>query len=504
MKTIRKLSFLLALLMVLSACLPTAIVAVADEEVPDNPGIISGNAVVAYARNENRFLYNYRLDEKVAPVVAAKLMTCMVVWDIITEYNLSASKVTVTVTEEALALVGDIIDARVPTMSLDAGEKYTAEELISATLAGCANDAAASLAVHFAKYYLNGNVDAFVARMNQKAKELGLERTQFENPTGFNSPGQHSTPREIALIASAFYGYNDLVYLADVESFAFNGNNISSKNALKSDKFGAGFKNSKAVALAAGQLDINGNYCLIAATEKEGKTYIFVVMCATGMIVDRDEEIGRNYYSYGSGNAYYDMNKLINWVRDSFELVSVASRDNVVGELHVDLGNSSDHVMVIPAEDIECLLLKSARSNIQAVLTYDESLVYKKDFNGEMRDTVKAPISTDQQVGTIVYTCDGLEIARVNAVVKEGVELDSVKNFFARIEAFLFGPVMKAILIVILVVILLYIIAAIASAVTKAKNKAKKSQKKKKDAAKVVKDSPKTKPDSNSDTKEMR
>ena len=506
MKTVRKLCFLLAVILTLSCCLPTIFVAADEKTYETNPGIISGNAVVAFARDENRFLYNYRLDERVAPAVATKLMTCIVVADILQERGLKAENVKVTVTDEAIALSGGAIDARLPTMSFRANEQYTAQDLISATLVACANDAASALASYFGTVFLNGNANDFVAKMNEKAQQLGLKNTHFTNPTGLDDPNQYTTPREVALIASSFYGYNDLFALSNVESFTFDGKStIRNKNALKSDKFVSGYKNPNAMGMIGGQLNIDGNYCLISATEKEGKTYIFVVMCASSLVVYRDEAAGRNYYSFDMGNAYDDMNKLIGWTRESFELVSITTKDSIIGELHVDLGNSSDHAMVVPAESVESLIHKSSKKNIKAVLTYDDSIVYKKEFNGQQYDTVNAPIETGAQVGEIVYTCDGVELARVPAVIKEGIELDEVKNFFAKCKAFLFGPIPKILGIVIGVIILIYIIAGIVSAVAASKEKkAKKNKKTQKTSVKPTNKSKEIKTDKNGDTKEMR
>ncbi len=499
MKTTRRLSFFLALLIILSFCIPASLAVIADEEVADNPGIISGNAAAAYAIDENRFLYSYRLDERVAPAATTKLVTCMVVSDLLSQKKLSADEVTVTVTDEAVALAGNVLDARVPVMGFKGDESYSAKDLLSATLVSGANDAAAALAVHFGVAFLNGDINTFIAQMNKKVEDLGLKNTHFENATGHNHPNQYSTPREVALIAAAFYGYNDLVTLSNVEYFTFNNKaTVYTKNYLKTSKNVSGYKNSNAIGIIAGQLDVNGNYCLIAATEKEGKAYIFVVMCASGMVVNRDPETGKTDYYFEIGNnAYDDMNKLINWTRDAFELVSVAAKDTIIDELHVDLGNTSDHVMVVPAETVESLILKSSKKNIKAVLTYDETIVYKKDFNGERYDTVRAPIEKGQRVGVITYTCDDIVLAQVDAVVKDGVSLDTVKNFFSEVEGFLFGPVMKTIFTVILVIIGLYIVAAIVAFAMKVNKKSKKNKKQKEKPKKVSKRDDKT------DTREM-
>ena len=126
-------------------------------------------------------------------------------------------------------------------------------------------------------------------------------------------------------------------------------------NYLKINYYVDGFLNKNAIGLIAGQLDRSGNYCLITASQKEGRTYIFVVMCASGMVVERDEENRTTYY-FVDGNAYVDMNKLIDWTRNSFTLVTVATQDTIVGELRVNVGSNS-HVMVVPCEKVEKLVL---------------------------------------------------------------------------------------------------------------------------------------------------
>ncbi|MBR6562729.1 MAG: hypothetical protein IKK70_02190 [Clostridia bacterium] len=83
MKFTRKAALLLALIMMFTALLPTLSLAEdssdASDTVTDNPGITSGNAVVAYCIDDDQFLYADRIDESVAPTVATKLVACMVV-----------------------------------------------------------------------------------------------------------------------------------------------------------------------------------------------------------------------------------------------------------------------------------------------------------------------------------------------------------------------------------------------------------------------------------------
>ena len=511
MKITRRLSFLLVIILALSFCFPVC----ADESslppesgdesdvVALSPGIVSGNAAVAYCIDDDQFLYTDRIDERVAPTVATKLVACMVAADLMAQKGVTSDKVQVTVTAKALANAGDIADVRVPMMGFKAGDSYTAKDLISCTLVACANDAVASLAAYFGENYLGGDINTFVEQMNKKAESIGLTNTHFVNATGLDDPDQYSTPREVALIAAAFYRYNELVTLSDVESFLFNGSTtVRSKNFLKSGYYVKGFTNKQAIGLIAGQKDRNGDYCLITASQKDGRTYIFVVMCASGMIVERDEENDVSYYSFGIGNAYYDMHKLIKWTRESFELLSIANTDTIIGELRVNLGSSADHVMIVPSENVEKLVVNVSGGKLESKLIYDESLVYKKEFNGVQYDTINAPVTHGQVVGTITYYFNGVELATVNAITKDGIESDSVKATLDTAKEFLFGDVMKTILIVIGCLILLYISASLVLGVMKIIKKANKKSKKSSKSGKNVNNPKKSSSDDLSHTRE--
>lgn len=437
------------------------------ERTPDDPGIISGNAVVAYCLDDGQFIYTVRGDDTVAPTVAAKLMAMMVVYDIFSEKNLSLGATEVTVTSTAVANSGNIADVRVPVMGLDAGDTYLARDLVSASLVANANDACAALACYCGDL-LNGNILTFVTRMNTKAEELGLEHTHFVNSNGLDAPDQVTTPKEAALIAAAFYKYNELVALSNVESFRFNESSVvRNKNYLKSNYYVAGYLHKEAIGLIAGQKDKNGDYCLLTATQKDGRTYILNIMCASGMLVDAER-----HYSFGFGNAYTDMHKLIDWVRVAFVYVKIASADIAVGELRVNAGDV-DHVLVVPAADVERLIVGSKKDKITHKLSYDGDLVFRTTENGKEYDTVDAPVSRGQKVGTITYYCDGEQIAVTDAVAKEAVDSDTVRAALNNAKNLLFGKVMKTILIVLGVIIALYIIVVVVSAVFRGARKVK-------------------------------
>ena len=510
MKFTRVTALLIAVLMLL---LPVTAFAegedTASQVIETSPEIYSGNVAVAYCIDDDQFLYSDRIDESVAPAVATKLVACMVASDILKERGLASYDTMITVTKTAIDNSGDIADVRVPMMGLKVGNSYSAKDLLATTLVACANDSIAAIACDFGEKYLGGGISDFVDRMNQKVESLGLSETHFVNPTGLDAPNQKTTPREVALIASAFYQYDDLVKLCDVESYFFNGSStVRNKNYLKSNYYVDGFLNKNAIGLIAGQLDRKGNYCLITASQKEGRTYIFVVMCASGMVVERDEENRTTYY-FVDGNAYVDMNKLIDWTRNSFTLVTVATQDTIVGELRVNAGSNS-HVMVVPCEKVEKLVLDIEGYQIETKLEYDSDVVYKKMANDVEYDTVNAPIAAGQKVGTVTFSYNGNLLCTVDAVTKDGVSSDGVKAMFERIKEILFGKAAKTILFILVGIVVLWLVFSFVMSIVRGvkgikENKSKKAPKSTtKKTTKEVKKNPPKKHDPNSNTREIR
>ncbi len=503
MKFNRRLAFLLAVFISLSSfCVvfasaeETSDTTSSSETVLARPNVTEVNSAIAYSLADDQFLYTDGADVAVPPSVATKLMTVMVATDIFKEHGKKAEDIEVIYTDAMKKNAGNIIDFRVPMKGLSVGASYSAKDLIGYVLIAGHNDAAVALAFYCGEAYLNGGLTEFVERMNAKAADLGLEKTVFLNPTGADAPGQTSTLREMALIAKAFYSYNELATIADSTSYS----GVHSRNFLKNDRYLKGFINTDAIGIAAGQLDKNGNYCLIAASQKEGRTYLFVVTSPVGIKVETID--GRNIYSLPEGNAYNDMTNLIKWTRDSFKLISVAKTTDIIGELRVNLGSSSDHVMIVPEVDSEKLVLNVEGGELTKVVNYNPDLVYKRVYESNEWDTVDAPISAGQIVGTVTYYYNGAELVTLNAVTMTSIESDSVKAWLDNAKNFLFGDFMKAVIWILVIIVVGYAIISIVGIVYRfvnnmrpdhpAKKKKKPNASPEKRKPKIEKTSPKS------------
>ena len=123
-------------------------------------------------------------DREVAPASLTKIMTALVVLD---DADLNARY---TVPPEA-AVGGS-------SAHLQTGETIGVRDLLTGLLVASGNDAAVTLATGTA-----GSIEAFVERMNAKARALGLKNTHFENPHGLDEPGHHTTADDLVTIARA-------------------------------------------------------------------------------------------------------------------------------------------------------------------------------------------------------------------------------------------------------------------------------------------------------------
>lgn len=141
----------------------------------------TAKSVLAVDLNSEEILYEKNPDSKVLPASTAKIFTALVSLDYYSP-------------DEILEVKDPVIEGQ--KMGLKTGEKISVEELLNGLLIFSANDAAQVLAQNYP-----GGEDLFVAKMNLKAKELGLTNTYFLNPAGLDGVGQYTTARDLAAIA---------------------------------------------------------------------------------------------------------------------------------------------------------------------------------------------------------------------------------------------------------------------------------------------------------------
>jgi D-alanyl-D-alanine carboxypeptidase (penicillin-binding protein 5/6) len=218
-------------------------------------------------------LFAENADAESPPASMTKLMTFAVLWDQMANGSLTLDT-KVTVTRED-AKVGMLKDSTAVWLKL--GEVFTVEELIYAMMIQSANDAAYALANKAA-----GSVPAFVAMMNAKARDLGMNHSTFRSPHGFPPPsrriaeGDLTTPRDFSILCRYLLLHTSILKYTSVKTRAFgagvrlqpvqmsNHNNLLGK-VPGVDGLKTGFTNG-------------AGFCISATAQRGGRRVVVVVM----------------------------------------------------------------------------------------------------------------------------------------------------------------------------------------------------------------------------------
>jgi len=318
-------------------------------------------------------LYEHNAHEALAPASVTKVMTMLLIMEAIDAGKIGWDD-TVTASESAAAKGGSQVYLKV-------GETMTVSDMVKSIAVSSANDCACAMAEHLA-----GSESAFVDLMNSRAKELGMNDTQFVNCTGLDDSEEaksHLTSAyDIALMSRELLKNHPAIkqfttiWMDTVRDGAFG---LSNTNKL------IRFYNG-ATGLKTG-FTSGAGYCLSASAERDGMELIAVVMgCETSQ--DRFAAC-KSMLDYGFANF-----ALITPQLDGTPIVPVK------------LGGSKE-VTVVPGEETALLIDKSQKGMISTELTLDEC--------------VTAPVSRGQRLGTMTIRAGEQVLAQVPMVAQQAV-----------------------------------------------------------------------------------
>jgi D-alanyl-D-alanine carboxypeptidase (penicillin-binding protein 5/6) len=209
---------------------------------------------------DGRDLWAGNPDARLPPASLTKIMTALVVLE---DYRPDD---VVTVGTDAAAATGTRLHVR-------RGDRLKVSSLLAAMLMVSANDACAALAAHVA-----GGVEAFVARMNDRAARLGLSNTHFRNPCGFDAPDHYASARDLAAMAGAAMQHPEFAAIVASRTgkvTSADGRrtwNLKNRNALIGTY-------APAIGIKTGYTGKAGK-CLVALAEKDGARVLVVMLAA--------------------------------------------------------------------------------------------------------------------------------------------------------------------------------------------------------------------------------
>ncbi|HHY76425.1 MAG TPA: D-alanyl-D-alanine carboxypeptidase [Firmicutes bacterium] len=371
------LAFVLAIM--LAFCPAAPVGRAAPQEPVPPPRCDSPSAVVMDAVS-GEVLFEKNARERRAPASVTKIMTLL-----LTLEDVAAGKVSlrdqVSCSVNAWEMGGTEVWA-------EPGEVMELEEWIKAVAVASANDASVILAE-----YIAGTEEAFVARMNQRARELGMVDTTFQNSHGLDEENHLTTAMDLAILSRAAVSVPHLLDYTKIYQTPFRGGKNELTNFNKLVVLYPGCD-----GLKTGYTDKAG-YC-ISATAKDGDSrFIVVIMGAQ----TPDQRLA-------------DASRLLDWAFANFRSLPVLDEDQVVAQARVMKGKA-DTVTVVPERAFAVTLRRGQRGEVKQYVDIGK---------------VIAPVAKGAAVGTITIEVDGEKVAQIPLVAKESVERASFLDYALR------------------------------------------------------------------------
>jgi len=306
-------------------------------------------------------LLEHNADDRMPTASMSKLMTMYMVFEALESGRLSLDD-ELPVSERAWQMEGS-------RMFVEVGDQVRVEDLVRGVIVQSGNDASVVLAEA-----LGGTEAEFARQMTERARELGLENTNFMNATGLPHDDHYSTPRDLALLAERIIeDFPDYyAYYAETE-FTWNDITQGNRNPLLYRDIGAD-------GLKTGHTEEAG-YGMVGSAERGGRRIIIVVGGLESAQARADESA-----------------RLIEWAFREFDTFSLFEAGEAIAHADVWQGEPATVPMVV-AEDLVVTLSRASWDEVSLRTVTEEPLA--------------TPVVEGQEIGMLVISAPGMPDNRV-------------------------------------------------------------------------------------------
>jgi D-alanyl-D-alanine carboxypeptidase (penicillin-binding protein 5/6) len=331
-------------------------------------------------------LYEKDPDHSIHPASMTKIMTAIVAFDLIKSGNIKLED-KFTVSENAWRLSS----AGYSSMFIMVGDEITVDNLLKGIIIASGNDACVALAEGIA-----GTEEEFAVMMTAKAKEIGMENTNFANSSGINHPDNVSTVRDVMIMSNYLIKNHPEFYKLFAEK-EFTWNRTGGDPITQGNRNPLLYKNMGVDGVKTGYLAVE-KYSLSSSIIRNGRRLIAV---------------GSGFESRNSRSR--ESSKLLTYGLTNFDLVEIAKANESIDNLDVWLGKEKT-VSVYAKNDIYKTIQKAKKNLLKVSLKYD--------------GPIEAPITKDQVVAKLRVVYDQELVGEYDLLAAKDVKK---VNFFTRL-----------------------------------------------------------------------
>ena len=340
-------------------------------EVGENFLDLSCESAILISQDTGEVLYEHNAHEKLRPASVTKVMTILLIMEEIDSGRLSYSD-KISCSEKASSMGGSQI-------RLDTREELTVDEMLKAICVVSANDCTVAMAEHIA-----GSEEMFVNRMNERAKELGMNDTTFKNCHGIDEDGHETSSYDIALMSRELLRNHPSITkytTIGMDSLRDGKSELVNTNKLIRNYQGATGLKTGSTSLAL--------FNLSASATRDDLSLIAVIMRAPS--TKERFSCARKLLDYGFSTFKYKK-----FAEKDVEVMNVPINKGVVSEVSVKYADTSGKIMN-----------KKSEGNVEQEII--------------INDNVSAPIEAGQVLGKVEFRVDGEAVASVDLVAENDV-----------------------------------------------------------------------------------
>ncbi len=332
---------------------------------------ISAPSAVLIEPTTKKVLFEKNSHDVRACASITKVMTLILVFEAMDNGKISYDDI-VTASAHASSMGGSDI-------WLEEGESMSAYDMIKAVVVASANDAAVALAEHIC-----GTEEEFVSKMNEKAKELGMNETVFKNCNGLDEEGHVTSAYDVALMSAELITHEDIFEFSSIWLDYLRGGEtqiVNTNKLLKSYKGITGLK--------TGTTSQAGS-CMSATAERDGMSLVAVVLgCDTGTA------------------RFSDSAKLLDFGFANYKTEKLIIPEGCLTPVKVKGGMQSQVTLKCEISD-------------NVILPKGNTEVVESDFT--LPEELEAPVEKGSVVGKLTYSYEGATIDEYNIVTDSAVE----------------------------------------------------------------------------------
>ena len=321
------------------------------------------------------------------PASVTKVMTLLLAAEAIDGGNIAPTDMT-TVSAYAASMGGSQV-------FLKEGEEMSVEELIKCVVIASANDAAVALAE-----LVSGSEAVFVARMNERAAELGMKNTNFENVTGLDdtTSNHYTSALDIAIMSAELISHEIILKYSSIWQDTIRDGEFTLTNTNRLVRFYDGCNGLKTGSTS------KAGYCVSATAKRGNMQLIAVVMGAETR--DKRNEVARNLLDFGFAN--YTLMK-----------------------------NPESPLEEVPIRCGVCNLAMAYEGEFSKLISKADAAKIEKAY--VIPDKIYATIKAGEAIGKVEYLVDGVAVGEAEIYLKEDVDKISFFGLLMRIMGAVFG-----------------------------------------------------------------